>query len=192
MDGSFIHNYALGLGDVQCIRRHTQKPLDVHLMVEDPGQVVDIFLNAGVDILYVHLEKDPHITRTLGAIWERGGKAGLALNPGTPLEAAECILPLVDYLLIMTVNPGFAGQKYLPFVDRKIRKAAALKEEYGYQLAVDVFVLGTSLQGFWRIQRVAVQLPGIRLSGGFRRLPRRMRQGNPLLRHRGGDFHCGQ
>lgn len=107
------------------------------------------------------MEKDPHIARTLGAIRERGGKAGLTLNPGTPLEAAECILPLVDYLLIMTVNPGFAGQKYLPFVDRKIRKAAALKAEYGYQLAVDgaispavirqlaplrvdAFVLGTS------------------------------------------------
>lgn len=161
MDGSFVHNYALGLGDIRCVRRHTEKPVDVHLMVENPGQVVDIFLDAGADILYVHLEKDPHIARTLAAIRDRGRKAGLAINPGTPLEAARCVLPLVDYLLVMTVNPGFAGQKYLPFVDGKVQKAAALKAEYGYRLAVDgavgpgvihrlapwgvdAFVLGTS------------------------------------------------
>lgn len=146
MDGNFVHNYALGLGDIQCIRRHTKKPLDVHLMVENPGAVTDLFLDAGADILYVHLEQDPHIARTLGTIRARGRKAGLALNPGTPLETAECVLPLVDYLLIMTVNPGFAGQDYLPFVDQKIRKAAVWKATYGYQLAVDGAISPAAIQ----------------------------------------------
>lgn len=161
MDGSFVRNYALGLEDVKCVRRATEKPVDVHLMVNNPSQVADLFLDAGADILYVHLETDPHIARTLAHIRDRGKKAGLALNPGTPLEAAECVLPLADYLLLLTVNPGFAGQKYLPFVDGKIEKAAAWKARYGYCLGVDgaiapetiarlsgkgtdAFVLGTS------------------------------------------------
>lgn len=161
MDGRFVHNYGLGLGDVQCIRRHTKKPVDVHLMVEKPSETADIFLDLGIDILYIHAETDPHLARTLAHIRERGCRAGLALNPGTSLEMVECVLPLVDYLMFMTVNPGFAGQAYLPFVERKITKAAEWKKEYGFRIAVDgaishqtierlgslgaeVFVLGTS------------------------------------------------
>lgn len=161
MDGSFVRNYALGLEDVKCVRRSTKKPIDAHLMVTNPGDVADLFLDAGVNILYVHLETDPHIARTLAHIREKGGRAGLALNPGTALEAAACVLPLVDYLLLMTVNPGFAGQRYLPFVEEKLEKAIQWKAQYGYRLAVDgavspqmiaryaqkgvdAFVLGTS------------------------------------------------
>lgn len=161
MDGNFVPNFALGLGDLNCIRSHTDKPVDVHLMVSHPDSLIDLFAKAGADIIYVHLETDRHITRTLAHIRELGKKTGLVLNPGTSLESAGCALALTDYLMIMTVNPGFAGQKYLPFVDEKIEKAVATKEKYGYRITVDgaisperietlssmgvdAFVLGTS------------------------------------------------
>jgi ribulose-phosphate 3-epimerase len=137
MDGSFVPNFALGLGDIACVRRNTDKPLDVHLMVEHPAELVDLFAEAGADIIYVHYETDPHIAKTLHHIRALGKKAGLVLNPGTALETAACVLPLTDYLMIMTVNPGFAGQNYLPFVDRKIRQAVAEKPVYGYKITVD-------------------------------------------------------
>lgn len=161
MDGSFVPNFALGLGDVQCVRRNTKKPVDVHLMVENPAAVVDLFAGAGADIIYVHLEADRHIAKTLAHIRALGKRAGLVLNPGSSLELASEVLTLTDCLLLMTVNPGFAGQDYLPFVDEKIRRAVALKKKYGFMLAVDgaiapakveelsrmgvdAFVLGTS------------------------------------------------
>lgn len=161
MDGSFVPNFALGLGDVQCVRRNTKKPVDVHLMVENPAAVVDLFAQAGADIIYVHLEADRHIAKTLAHIRALGKRAGLVLNPGSSLELASEALALTDCLLLMTVNPGFAGQDYLPFVDGKIRRAAELKKKYGFMLAVDgaigpdkvsalsqmgvdAFVLGTS------------------------------------------------
>ena len=161
MDGSFVPNFALGLGDVQCVRRNTKKPVDVHLMVENPAAVVDLFAGAGADIIYVHLEADRHIAKTLAHIRALGKRAGLVLNPGSSLELASEVLTLTDCLLLMTVTPGFAGQDYLPFVDEKIRRAVALKEKYGFMLAVDgaiapkkvkelsrlgvdAFVLGTS------------------------------------------------
>lgn len=161
MDGSFVPNFALGLGDVRCVRRNTKKPVDVHLMVENPAAVVDLFAGAGADIIYVHLEADRHIAKTLAHIRALGKRAGLVLNPGSSLELASEVLTLTDCLLLMTVNPGFAGQDYLPFVDEKIRRAVALKKKYGFMLAVDgaiapakveelsrlgvdAFVLGTS------------------------------------------------
>ena len=137
MDGHFVPNFALGLGDVEAVRRNTLNPIDVHLMVENPSEVVDLFIGAGADIVYVHLETDRQIAKTLGQIRNHGKKAGLALNPGTPRSAAEDVLPLVDYLMLMTVNPGFAGQKYLTFVERKVEQAVRLKEEYGFVLIVD-------------------------------------------------------
>lgn len=137
MDGSFVPNYALGLHDVEAIRRHTDKPIDVHLMVSSPAQAIEVFAHAGVDIAYVHVESDPHIAKTLGRARELGIAPGIALNPGTSLAAVEELLPLVDYVLIMTVNPGFAAQKYLDFVDAKISRLVALKEQYGLRIVVD-------------------------------------------------------
>lgn len=137
MDGSFVPNFALGLGDLQAVRRNTCKPVDVHLMVEKPEELAALFISAGADIVYVHLEADRQIARTLGMIRSRGKKAGLALNPGTSLAAAESVFPLTDCLLLMTVNPGFARQQYLSFVDRKVKEAVQLKEQYGFMLTVD-------------------------------------------------------
>lgn len=137
MDGSFVPNYALGLHDVEAIRRHTDKPIDVHLMVSAPAQAIEVFAAAGVDIAYVHVESDPHIAKTLGRARELGIAPGIALNPGTSISAVEELLPLVDYVLVMTVNPGFAAQKYLDFVDTKIARLVAVKEEHGIRIVVD-------------------------------------------------------
>ena len=137
MDGHFVRNFGLGLEDIQCVRRHTSKPIDAHLMVSNPGEVADLFLDLGVDILYIHWEAEADTARTLSHIRERGGESGLVLNPGTSLEAVEGLLPWTDYLLLMAVTPGFSGQKYQPAVEEKIQKAAVWKERYHYCLAVD-------------------------------------------------------
>ena len=161
MDGSFVPNYALGLHDVQAIRRHTDKPIDVHLMVSEPAQAVEVFAAEGVDIAYVHVETDRHVAKTLGLARSLGVAPGIAINPGTGVSAVEDILPLVDYVLVMTVNPGFAAQKYLDFVTKKVERLVTLREQQPFtivvdgaisperivelaDLGVDGFVLGTS------------------------------------------------
>lgn len=137
MDGRFVPNFALGMGDIRCIRENTQKLVDVHLMVEDPGRYVGLFSELGVDILYVHPEADREVVRTLMKIRLSGSRAGIALNPGTSLDTVKELLSLVDYLMIMTVMPGFSGQKYLPFVDEKLFEAARYKSRYPFRLMVD-------------------------------------------------------
>jgi len=137
MDGSFVPNYALGLHDVQAIRRHTDKPIDVHLMVSEPAPAVEVFAAEGVDIAYVHVETDRHLAKTLGLARSLGVAPGLAINPGTAVAAVEDILPLVDYVLVMTVNPGFAAQQYLEFVTKKIERLVALRAEHAFTIVVD-------------------------------------------------------
>lgn len=137
MDGSFVPNYAMGLEDFKCIRKNTEKQVDVHLMVENPDTAVDIFGNAGADIIYVHYETDRNITRILDKIHTMGKQSGLAINPGTSYEMVKNILPIVDYLMIMTVNPGFVGQSYLDFVTPKIDEFILHRKEYGYKIIVD-------------------------------------------------------
>lgn len=137
MDGSFVPNFGMGTQDIQCIRKNTNKLIDVHLMIENPGEYIDLFINLGVDIIYIHPEADKHPTRTLGKIKASGKYSGIAINPGTSMETIEELIPLVDYLMVMTVNPGFAGQKYLNFVNNKIRKLVQLKENNDFKLMVD-------------------------------------------------------
>ena len=137
MDGSFVPNYALGLHDVQAIRRHTDKPIDVHLMVSDPAQALEIFAHEGIDIVYVHAETDRHLAKTLGRARQLDVAPGIAINPGTSIEAIVDILPLVDYVLVMTVNPGFAAQSYLDFVDAKIDRLLAARASTPFTVVVD-------------------------------------------------------
>lgn len=137
MDGSFVPNFGMGTQDVECIRKNTKKLIDVHLMIENPGNYTDLFANLGVDIIYIHPEADKHPTRALGKIKAAGRSAGIAINPGTSMETIEELLPLVDYLMVMTVNPGFAGQKYLEFVNNKIERLIKLKEAYNFKIMVD-------------------------------------------------------
>lgn len=122
MDGHFVPNLTLGAPVVAAIRKVTQLPLDVHLMVTNPAELVDAFAAAGADWLTVHVETEPHLHRLVNRIRELGPKPGVVLNPATPLGALEEILPDVDMVLLMSVNPGFGGQKFIPASVEKIRR----------------------------------------------------------------------
>ncbi len=137
MDGSFVSNMSMGIKDVECIRRNTDKMVDCHLMIENPGSKIQLFIDAGVDLIYIHPESERYVVKTLGEIKQSGVKAGLAVNPDTSIETIEEMLNLVDYVMVMTVNPGFAGQRYIEFVTNKIVKLAKLKEKYNFELVVD-------------------------------------------------------
>lgn len=137
MDGVFVPNYAMGLHDVEAVRHATDKPLDCHLMVDNPELAVEVFAEAGANIMHVHVETTRHISRVVRMMRERGISPGLALNPGTPLSSIEPELDEIDDVLVMTVNPGFAGQKYLDFVDNKIRDLVALRGDRSFTISVD-------------------------------------------------------
>ncbi|MCM3698086.1 ribulose-phosphate 3-epimerase [Paenibacillus macerans] len=138
MDGKFVPNFGMGLQDLELIRKQTGKTVDVHLMIDSPGDYIDLFSAKGADIIYFHPEADKHPTRTIDRIRAHGVKAGIALNPGTSLATVDPLLSLVDYVLVMTVNPGFAGQKYLPFVNDKIKALHALKRQKGLPFTIVV------------------------------------------------------
>lgn len=145
MDGHFVPNFGMGIQDVEVIRQNTKKLIDVHLMINNPDQYIDLFADLGVDIIYVHPESDVQITRTLEKIRMRGKKVGIALNPGTSISQVEELFPLIDYLMVMTVNPGFSGQKYLDFVNKKIQKLTLLKKEYDFKVLIDGSVSLTAI-----------------------------------------------
>lgn len=137
MDGTFVPNITMGVMDVKAIRAATEKLIDVHLMIENPASKVDLFLDAGANIIYIHPESERYVVKTLAHIKERGTAPGLVINPDTSIETIEEMLNLVDYVMVMTVNPGFAGQKFIDFTKKKISRLAALKGEYGFNLMID-------------------------------------------------------
>ena len=138
MDGHFVPNITIGPPVVSSIRRFTGLPLDVHLMIERPEQYIDGFIQAGANWMSVHAEADVHLERTLHYIKDNGLRAGVALNPATPLGSLEEILPLVDYVLIMTVNPGFGGQEFIPSTLKKIRRLKDSIVSSAYQVRIEV------------------------------------------------------
>jgi len=138
MDGSFVPPITFGPDFVAAAKKATSLPLDVHLMIASPERQLDAFAKAGASILTVHAEACPHLHRTIQRIHELGLKAGVALNPATPLSAVDCILPDIDLLLIMTVNPGWGGQSYIENSDEKVRQAAALIQRCGRQIHLEV------------------------------------------------------
>ena len=137
MDGTFVPNFTMGVMDVKAIRQCTKKPIDCHLMIEDPANKVDWFIDAGADIVYIHPESERYVVRTLQHIRDRGAKAGLAINPDTSVAHVMEMLNLCDYVMVMTVNPGFAGQKFISFTRDKVQELAALKERFGFRLMID-------------------------------------------------------
>lgn len=137
MDGSFVPNMALGPHDIKCIRSNTKKPVDAHLMIENPGNKVEWFIDLGCDIIYIHPESERYVVRTLAKIRNAGRKAGLAINPDTSIETVREMLHMCDYVMAMTVSPGFAGQKYLEFVTEKVTALAKLKNQFGFTLMID-------------------------------------------------------
>src|SRR5918992_3906708 len=122
MDGHFVPNISIGPAVVEAIRPHTKKVLDVHLMIAPCDPYLEAFANAGSDIITVHVEAGPHVHRSLQAIRALGKRAGVSLNPGTPVETIEPVIELVDLVLVMSVNPGFGGQSFIPSALEKIER----------------------------------------------------------------------
>lgn len=138
MDGVFVPNISFGQPLVQALRPATRLPLEAHLMIVHPERYVEAFAEAGADTIIVHQEVSPHLDRTLRLIRELGRRAGVALNPATPLATLEHVLELCDLLLVMTVNPGFGGQKFIPYSLPKLRAAHALLEARNPACAIEV------------------------------------------------------
>jgi ribulose-phosphate 3-epimerase len=138
MDGHFVPNITIGPPVVKCLKKVTSLPLDVHLMIEEPTRFVDDFVSAGASYITIHAETDWHLHRTLGYIKEKGLKAGVALNPSTPLEDIKLVLEQADLVLIMSVNPGFGGQEFIPFSISKISQTRKMAKELGRNIEIEV------------------------------------------------------
>ncbi|GGG86519.1 ribulose-phosphate 3-epimerase [Staphylococcus pragensis] len=139
MDGQFVPNISIGLPILDAVRSATQLPIDVHLMIENPEQYIETFAEHGADMISIHVEATPHIHRALQMIKNAGKKAGVVINPGTPVEALMPILEMVDYVLIMTVNPGFGGQSFIEACATKVRLLRDIREasELHFDIEVD-------------------------------------------------------
>jgi ribulose-phosphate 3-epimerase len=137
MDGHFVPNLTIGPAVVQALRPHTKKMLDVHLMIAPCDPYLEAFAKAGSDIITVHVESGPHVHRSLQAIRALGKKAGVTLNPGTPIETIEPVIDLVDLILVMSVNPGFGGQAFIPFAVEKVARLRALAGARPIDIGVD-------------------------------------------------------
>jgi ribulose-phosphate 3-epimerase len=138
MDGRFVPNITIGLPVVKAISRATRLPLDAHLMIVEPGQYAEQFVAAGAQMVSVHIEADPHAHRTLSAIREAGARAGIAINPATSLSAVEEVLKFADYVLLMSVNPGFGGQKFIPESLDKLRRLRQMIDERGLNTRIEI------------------------------------------------------
>lgn len=138
MDGHFVPNITFGLPVIEAVRPYSDKPFDVHLMIEKPERYIADFARAGADIISVHVEVCPHVHRTIQQIKEAGCRAGVVLNPATPVEMITHILPDVDLVLLMTVNPGFGGQAFIPNVLDKIRAVKKAADVVNPELEIEV------------------------------------------------------
>lgn len=138
MDGHFVPNITIGPLIVEAIRPITQLPLDVHLMIENPDQYIEAFANAGADYITVHVEACRHLHRTIQSIKSFGVKAGVVLNPATPVDTIQHIIRDIDMVLLMSVNPGFGGQKFIQEVLPKIRQVKELAEQKGVNIEIEI------------------------------------------------------
>jgi ribulose-phosphate 3-epimerase len=138
MDGRFVPNITIGLPVLKSIRRFSDTTIDAHLMIVEPLRYAAEFVKAGANMVSIHIEADPHIHRTLAAIREAGGRAGIAINPGTPLGALEEALPFADFILLMSVNPGFGGQKFIKTSLDKLRRLKMMILERGLQTRIEI------------------------------------------------------
>lgn len=138
MDGRFVPNITIGPLVVEAVRKSTSLPLDVHLMIVEPERYLADFASAGADIILVHQEACPHLHRTVEQIKQLDKQAGVVLNPGTPITSLEEVIDLVDQVLIMSVNPGFGGQRFIGSSTRKVRRLQQLLQERGAQAAIEI------------------------------------------------------
>jgi len=138
MDGHFVPNLTIGPGIVKACRAQSKLPFDCHLMINEPQKYIGAFLDAGADMISVHYEAEPHLQRAMQLIRDGGAKAGIALNPATPAESLTTAIDFCDYVLVMTVNPGFGGQRFIEPVVPKIRHIYRLIRERGLQVEIEV------------------------------------------------------
>ncbi|MBT8378623.1 MAG: ribulose-phosphate 3-epimerase [Ignavibacteria bacterium] len=180
MDGHFVPNITIGPLIVKAARKISKLPLDVHLMIENPDKYIDNFANSGADYISVHVEADVHLNRTINRIKELGCKAGVVVNPATPLNSINDIAEYIDLLLIMTVNPGFGGQKFIPNSIKRIKEAVELRKtinanflieidggvntetvKEAKEAGVDVFVAGSAVFGEDNITAATTKLKNL-------------------------------
>lgn len=138
MDGHFVSNLTLGPMFLEALRPHTKMHFDAHLMIENPATYLDDFIAAGADSISVHVENQTHLHRLIARIKEKNVKAGAVLNPGTSVTALHSVLPELDFVLVMSVNPGFSGQQFLPLATRKIAELNALRQELNLKFLIEV------------------------------------------------------
>ena len=138
MDGHFVPNITIGPPIVKALRGRTRLPFDCHLMISEPQKYIDRFLDAGADMISIHVEAEPHLQRALQMIRDGGAKAGIAINPATSVEMLSTAIEFCDYVLVMTVNPGFGGQKFIEPVVPKIRHISRLIRERGLSVEIEV------------------------------------------------------
>ena len=138
MDGQFVPNITVGLPVVKAISRATRLPIDAHLMIVEPGRYAESFVKAGAQMVSIHIEADPHAHRTLSAIRAAGAQAGIAFNPATPLSALEEAIKFADYALLMSVNPGFGGQEFIPESLDKVRRLRKMIDERGLRTRIEI------------------------------------------------------
>lgn len=138
MDGKFVPNISFGMPIIKAIRSRTDKVFDVHLMIEEPSKYIDEFIAAGADLITIHYEAEKHIDRAIQYIKSKGIKAAVALNPGTPTYVLKDIISELDMVLIMSVNPGFGGQKFIKYSIDKIKEVKAMSEKYNKDLLIQV------------------------------------------------------
>jgi ribulose-phosphate 3-epimerase len=152
MDGRFVPNLTFGAKVIETVRRCTTLPVDVHLMVVEPERYFDDYVKAGADVLTLHVEAAPHLDRQLSRIRELGCRAGVALNPGTPVEQVRDVIPLLDLLLIMTVNPGYGGQRFIDYTVDKVARARELltAAHSSAALEVDGGIARSTIARCWR------------------------------------------
>jgi ribulose-phosphate 3-epimerase len=138
MDGHFVPNITVGLPVVKAVKAVTKLPIDTHLMITEPARYAEQFVDAGASMVSVHVEADPHLNRTLAAIRKKGAQAGIVLNPATPVSSLEEALPFADYVLIMSVNPGFGGQKFIEASADKVRRLRRMIDARGLNVRIEI------------------------------------------------------
>ena len=138
MDGRFVPNISFGFPILKAANRHMKKPVDVHLMIVEPEKYIDAFKEAGAAVLTVHQEATVHLDRTLQAIRDAGMKSGVALNPATPVDTVKHVLHLADLVLLMSVNPGFGGQKFINYIPAKVAELKSMIEEAGTETLIEI------------------------------------------------------
>lgn len=149
MDGDYVPNFGMSFNEIATVRANTSLPLDLHMMMRNPHRYVRRYADCGVDIIYIHPDSEAIPTETLALIRSLGKQPGIVINPGVALETVQELFPLVDYVLVMTVNPGFAGRDYLPYVENKIERLLQIRRQYGFHIVIDGGVTWEILRRLW-------------------------------------------